>query len=467
VNRHLRALRLATALGIGVVALLALPEVALAHSLSGRVDTPLPFWAYVGGAAAAVALSFFFVAISDPGPPVDEHPEGVMHLPRWLVLFVRGLGLFGWLWIVVQAIIGGSSDADVSYLFLWIYGWVGLAVISAAAGPLWSYIDPFSTLHDLGAAALRRLRIQGLEAQRYPGRLRTWPALAGLFFFIWLELVVHANGGAVLAFAMIGYTIVTLVGMAQYGRDPWRENGEVFSVWFGLLGRLAPLALVGPPEVGTLHRRPYGTGLMLGPWSIDRVCMVSMSAAGIIYDGMSQTRPFYDIFGFPDILSGTVLLLAFLALLTGIVLAVARSIGYAGVGAGLVPVALGYLIAHYLTAFLSDSQRILVAISDPFQQGWNLIGFRDYQGNTGWLSNGVLWGLQVAAVVIGHVIGAWAGHAAARKEAAEREALPAEQRPPQRLRPSQLPLALLMIFLTSLTLWSLGQNLVFVPAGSG
>ena len=92
----------------------------------------------------------------------------------------------------------------------------------------------------------------------------------------------------------------------------------------------------------------------------------------------------------------------------------------AGIGAGLVPVALGYLIAHYLTAFLQDSQRILVAFSDPFQQGWNLIGFATYQGNTGWLSTGVLWGIQVAAVVIGHVIGAWAGHASARGETSAR-----------------------------------------------
>jgi hypothetical protein len=489
VNGLRRGVRVGIALGIGTAFLLVAPGVALAHSLSGRVDTPLPFIAYVGGAAIAVALSFFFVAVSDPGPPQDAHPDRVIRVPRWLWIVLRAMGLIGWLWIVVQSIVStGSSDADVAYLFLWIYGWVGLAVISAVVGPFWSAIDPFSTLHDIGSALFRRLGVSGLEPRPWPEQLRTWPALAGLCFFIWLELVVHANGGQLLAFTMIGYTVVTLVGMAQYGKVEWRRHGEAFSVWFGLLGRLAPFATVGEPEERLLHRRPYGTGLVMSSWSVDRVAMVAVSTAGIIYDGASQTRPFYDTFGFPDILSGTILLFGFLGIVTAAVLAVGRRVGMAGIGAGLVPVALGYLIAHYLTAFLQDSQRILVVLSDPFQQGWNLIGFVTYQGNTGWLSTGVLWGIQVAAVVIGHVIGAWAGHAAARGDSTGREKVGLKPAPkaarapkaaPSRAEPasergrsgtpapSQVPLALLMIGLTSLTLWSLGQNLVFIPTGSG
>ena len=38
------------------------------------------------------------------------------------------------------------------------------------------------------------------------------------------------------------------------------------------------------------------------------------------------------------------------------------------------PIAVGYLIAHYLTYLFVDGQRILIAISDPLQQGSNLFG---------------------------------------------------------------------------------------------
>jgi hypothetical protein len=97
---------------------------------------------------------------------------------------------------------------------------------------------------------------------------------------------------------------------------------------------------------------------------------------------------------------------------------------------------------------LTDGQRIVVALSDPFQQGWNLLGTTTYEPSSSWLSTSVVWGFQVAAVVLGHVVGAWAGHAAIRG-------------PSGAARRSQLPLAVLMICLTSATLWSLGQNLVF------
>ena len=56
-----------------------------------------------------------------------------------------------------------------------------------------------------------------------------------------------------------------------------------------------------------------------------------------------------------------------------------------------------------------------------------------------------LWSIQLAAVVGGHIVGAWAGHAAL-----------AEEGQTFQIR-RQLPLAALMVALTSLTLWSLGQ----------
>ncbi len=284
------------------------PSTASAHSITGRVDLPIPFVAYIAAAAIAVAASFFIMAAGDPGPPRIPPPGRVRIVPRWSRLGLRGLGLIAWLWIVAQAITGGSSDADVASLFLWVYGWVGLALVSAFLGPVWSWIDPFTTIHDIIAGVGHRLGLTGLAPQPWPRRLGLWIAVGGLVFFVWLELVAKVLQGRPLALVLVGYTAITLLGMAQYGRDPWRQRAETFSVWFGVLGRLAPFALSGTPEAGGVVRRPIASGLVTSRWPRETVVMVAVGTGAIIYDGLSQTTGFFQLFGFPSIALGTLIL---------------------------------------------------------------------------------------------------------------------------------------------------------------
>ena len=135
---------------------------------------------------------------------------------------------------------------------------------------------------------------------------------------------------------------------------------------------------------------------------------------------------------------------------------VARTVGLGAIGAGLLPIALGYLIAHYLTYLLIDGQWIVAAIGDPFQQGWNLFGLAFFTPSGTWLPPGLVWTVQLAAVVGGHMLGAWGGHVVAVAEAPTGMA-------PLALRRRQIPLAIVMVGLTTLTLWSLGQAIVVAP----
>ncbi len=444
---------------------LGLPAVAQAHSLTGRVDSPLPFVAYILGAAIAVGASFVIIAVGDPSPPVEGPTLVPRVVPRWLRLTLRTIGLGAWTWIVLQAVAGGTSDADVAFLFLWVYGWVGLPFICAFIGPVWSWLDPFSTLYDIIAWAGRRLGIAGVTPQPWPPRLDTWLAVAGFAFFVWLELVAYVLQGRSLSMVLIGYTVITLLGMAQYGRDTWRTHAETFSVWFALVGRLAPYALAGPPESGKVIRRPFARGLVTGRWTLAAVVLVSLGTGSIIYDGLSQTQQFFDLFSRPTVPVATVILAAWLGGLTALIVWVSRRTGLAAVGAGLLPVAMGYLVAHYLSLLLADGQRIVVAISDPLQQGWDLFGTAFFEPSLTWIPTSAFWSIQVGAVIVGHIVGAWAGHAVAARERGtdhgRGRAARAEQRRAD-LR-AQLPLAVLMVGLTALTLWSLGQRLVFEP----
>jgi hypothetical protein len=99
-------------------------------------------------------------------------------------------------------------------------------------------------------------------------------------------------------------------------------------------------------------------------------------------------------------------------------------------------------------------------VSDPFQQGWDLFGTAFFEPVSSFLVPGVVWAVQLGAVVGGHMLGAVAGHLAA-VEGRPVDAIPAAQLRAVRLR--QLPLAVLMVGLTMATLWSLGQALVVAP----
>lgn len=444
------AVRLSAGVAVATL-LLAGPESALGHALSNTYQSRLPLVVYLAGAAVTVALSFAFLLLADirAEPPTTDDPGRLP--PAWLRGVLRAIGLIGWIWIVVQGIAGGSSAGDVTTLFLWVYGWVGVAIVSALVGPIWQWLNPFATLFDIGASVARRLGVPGWDAADYPAVLGRWPAVIGLVFFVWLELVGNGGGPTSLFIVLVGYTAFSLAMMAQFGRDAWLRNGETFSVWFRLLNRLAPFALVD--DAGRVRRRPFASGLLEPGWTTTDVVIVAFATGSILFDGLSQTTPWFQVFGAPDVPIKTLQLFGFLGIIAVAALLVSRLVGTAATGAGLLPIAVGYLIAHYFTYLFIDGQRILIAIADPLQQGWDLGGFgwAFFEPNPAFLPPGFVWTIQIAAVVGGHMLGAWGGHVVAA-----RSSLAADRSHRKR----EVPLAVIMVALTTLTLWSLGQALV-------
>jgi len=452
----IRRTLIAGALGLGA---LALPTAAAAHQLSRTFESRLPLAVYLAGAASAVALSFVFVLVRDvrAAPPATDGRQ--VTVPAPVRLSLQTIGLIGWVWIMVQTLVGGDSDADVSHLFVWVYGWVGVAIVSAFAFPIWTWLSPFSTLHGIGARLLRLTGVTGLEAAPYPDGLGRWPAVIGFAAAIWLELIASGGGSRTLGLVVGGYTIFNLAMMAQFGKATWNERGETFSVWFGLLGRLAPFATIVGGDGSAVRRRSFGGGLMEGGWTIQDVVLVGLGTGSILFDGLSQTQAWVGLFGLQAPVPQTLTLAAFLGLIVGAALLVSRLVGVSATGAGLLPIAVGYLVAHYFTYLAIDGQRIVIAISDPLQQGADYFGTAFFQPQSAWLAAGFVWTLQLAAVVGGHMVGAWAGHVVAAGGLRSAAATAARD-----IRLRQVPLAIIMVALTTLTLWSLGQSLFVATA---
>jgi len=114
-------------------------------------------------------------------------------------------------------------------------------------------------------------------------------------------------------------------------------------------------------------------------------------------------------------------------------LAVARSFALT-----LVPIAIGYHVAHYLVYLLIQGQYIIPLASDPFGYGWNLLGTAGYRVDIGLAGARFTWYLALAAIVLGHVAAVYLAHLRASTVFEGRRAV---------LR-TQIPLTALMVVYT-------------------
>ncbi len=397
---------------------------ASAHGLGGRLDLPVPLWLFAFGAATAVIISFVALGALWRRPLMQEPPHG-RPLPDWaqtvltspvVEWIVRLISLALFLLIFVAAAAGrNATGANLSPVFIYVWFWVGLAFVHAFLGNWWATLSPWDTIS-------RLLGIGHRPRRPYPPSWGVWPAGILILGFLWMELV-YPSGAEPrsLAVAIGAYTVITLVGMAAFGRDTWQRSGEGFAVYFGLLSMMAPLArapdgrvMLRPPLSGLPQLRPR-PGL---------VAFVLILIGSTSFDGFTGTSVWdswtANLTPAARAAAGTTGLLAVILLVAG---AYALSMMAASAVARipwhplavrfvhtLVPIAFAYAVAHYFSFLLLEGQGGISLLSDPLGDGWNLFGTAAYTINFAILSAAAIWYVQVAAIVIGHISGVVLAH---------------------------------------------------------
>jgi hypothetical protein len=105
----------------------------------------------------------------------------------------------------------------------------------------------------------------------------------------------------------------------------------------------------------------------------------------------------------------------------------------------LVPIIVGYMVAHYLSYLVEVGQQTVIYLSDPFSTGANYLGTGNRAVNY-WLSNHptFLALTKVGGVILGHVVAVVAAHDRAVKLLPKKHQLT-----------GQLPLLVAMICFTA------------------
>lgn len=406
-----------------VVALAAPP--AWAHGIGGRRDLPVPEWLFVFGAGTALIVSFVALSTLWREPRFEHRTErpasdswiGSILTNTTLEWIVRIASLLFFLVVAAACAMRAGPRDTLGPIVVFAWFWVGVTILSAFLGNIWATLSPFDTI-----GRLLGLDEEDARPRPYPATWGLWPAAIQLLGFVWIELVDPFGGflGS-LGILIVAYTLIQIAGMHVYGRRAWIEHAEAFSVYFGLIARIAPLAR---DERGRVVARPPLAGLAQVPAMPGLLAVVMVALGSTTYDGLSRSQWWVTWTAGVGGIARTIVFTAGMLVVIGAVTgAFAVAMLVAGRVAGrdrrplagrfapsLVPIVLAYAVAHYFSFLILEGQLGLIRLSDPFGQGWDLFGTADWALNLALVSPTTIWYVQVAAIVIGHVGGVIVAH---------------------------------------------------------
>ena len=440
----------------------------LAHGIGGAKDLPISPELAIAGAVAALVVSFTVLAVAwrtprfdgpRSGRPVPELGRFVLSTPFRVAARVLGMALFGF--AAIAALFGENLLTNPIFGIFYVWWWVGLVPASFFLGPVWKAISPVRTINLLVA------RLTGSDPDRglleYPARLGYWPAAVGLFAFVWLELAyVYSTELGPVRLWCAAYVAIMLIGGALFG-NTFYERADPFEVYSTLV---AKLSIWGVREGQLVVRTPLSNldSVEVRPGLVAVVAVLFGSTG---YDSFRESTYWLKFIQNNETITttpwlgewiGTFGLLA-MVLLVGLIFVVATMAtgvlsdpegGARGRWAvrrqlpnqfahSIVPIIVGYIVAHYFTYLVEMGQLTLIQASDPLSNGSNIFGTGDWKVNYGLADHPTfIANLKVVAVVIGHVLGVIAAHDRAVRLL-----------PPRHQLTGQLPLLVAMVAFTA------------------
>ena len=421
--------------------------IPVAHALASRQDLPIPAWLFAWAASIVLIVSFFALSAAWREPKLEEErwrplPDGLsralLGLPAQFICGLIGVFLLG---LAIYAGLRGTEapDRNFALTFLFVTVWLGFPFFSALLGDLFRPFNPWRAIGRVAGAGFQAIAGQRPAHLPYPERLGRWPAAAGLLAVVWLEVVYGGSGGVAVgldphtaAVAALVYSGYTLAMMAVFGVEEWCERGEVFSVYFGMFGRLGAFGT----RAGRLGRRRMLTAATHWTTIPGSAAVVIASIATTSFDG-AQEGAFKDAIEsvFEWVLDRGLnpttalrltdtafMLLCFagvgLIYLLGVrgMRSVPGAPSFAKLRTGfahtLIPIALAYLLAHYFSLFVFQEQaQFTYLLSDPLGTGHtDLFGTASSGVDFNVLSANAIWYVQVGALVVGHVLGLTLAH---------------------------------------------------------
>lgn len=424
--------------------------------LSGSVAAgSIPVWLTAGTGGVVVGASFLLTSFATDHDTIRRVNGRGLSLPTpaavraGVRLTAKGLGVATLLLVVATGFFGPREPvSNAAILVVWSGWWAGYTMSVYLVGNTWPAVNPWRTL----AEALARLRESTRE---YPEQLGAWPAVVGLLGLVLVEVVSPlAEDARLLASLVVAYSVVTVAGATLYGVETWFGRVDPIARVFHLYGLAAPVQRTTGGIELTLPTTNL-TEVRIGAGNGETALVVALLWA-TTFDGLVTTPAWAGVtravveVGVPVPLVYLVTMAGGFGLFfTGYRLAArkARETADSYVTsafidrwfvAALLPIAVGYHLAHYLSYFLTLLPMLGAALASPFTPAVDPVVLV----LPGWFNL-----VQLGFVLFGHLFAIWVAHSRAF------DLFPGVLQPIR----SQYPFILVMIFYTTVSVWIVAQ----------
>lgn len=417
---------------------LLLSKLAQAHSFDERYDLPIPLEFFLVGGGLVIAASFLLIIVASkywPSLKLPIYYRIFSITQKWatVILFMgRLVGLVAFVLVIAAGFWGPDNPLlNLAPNFIWITWWLGFSLSIALLGNFWPIFNPWISLFDtlIWLAHILGLKMSNRECKFFfPQWLGLYLATGFLLAWSWMEVVYPiAFVPAKVASIALAWTIINLAGMYTFGRNTWQARGDVFSVYFSILGEFGIFSFTKVDH--SFYIRIPGGGILSGAetWRNTRgaTAFIIAMLAIVLFDGLHGSQAWGSFMALVQALGlqqlssssygmGTAGLLVVWLIFTGLfyvscwlssklihIPAAQVSNFFAPT---LIPIAVAYLIAHNFSSLVIQGQSIIFLVSDPLGFGWDLFSTSHFRPNIGLIDAKITWYLAVFSIVAGHMI---------------------------------------------------------------
>ena len=369
---------------------------SLNHGVVNVGDLPIPFDIVLNSSALVVLITFVYLKVSWKESIITPRQEVFNDKQSFIGKLFGIIILF---LLVAPGIFGNeSSKTSVAPLILWVFLWIGVPVLGLLFGDIYSKFNP--------------LNLFSLKSDKPESVYVACILFIGL---TWFELVWRRPGNP-LNIAVVLITLFVCVNLLRYFLKKSLIEVDPLLLLHYLYSKLK-----------LFNSKPYFRSLLDNIGNLAKLkgieYFVLLMIGTVTYDGLRETTFWYNQFGsrtddmgfstmmFLIMNLGTILFYRFACFFAIKVGGSDLKLNHVSnlFGHTMLPIAFAYHVTHYLTLLLFESQTFFYRFNDPIGIGMNILNVEEPTINY-FIEPLVIWGIQVAVTLLGHMLSVVLAH---------------------------------------------------------